>query len=44
MPGDSNVGGEPKPLPPKTGFAPPKIGDDPNTGLAPKAGVCPKAG
>lgn len=44
MPGDSNVGGEPKPLPPKTGFAPPKMGDDPNTGLAPKAGACPKAG
>lgn len=44
MPGDSNVGGEPKPAPPKTGFDPPKIGDDPNTGLAPKAGACPKAG
>lgn len=44
MPGDSNVGGEPKPAPPKTGFAPPKMGDDPNTGLAPKAGACPKAG
>lgn len=39
MLGDSNVGGEPKPLPPKTGFDPLKIGDDPNTGLAPKAGA-----
>lgn len=44
MPGDSNVGGEPKPLPPKTDFGdPPNMGDDPNTGLAPKAGACPKA-
>lgn len=39
----SNVENEPKPLPPKTGLDPPKIGDDPNTGLAPNAGACPKA-
>lgn len=44
MPGESNVGGEPKPLP-KTGFDVPKTGGgDPNTGLAPKAGACPKTG